>query len=93
MFECCQDCGHEDHSEICNGITRNKKCPCKIFIAQQFNSFGEVYREYEKLLFQYEKDSRKKPNSTKESRKNTRQVLCINSKIRILKKWLDENRK
>lgn len=55
MFECCKNCGHNFHLELCNETTHKKNCPCKKYILEKFNSFNEVYLEYEKLLFLYEK--------------------------------------
>lgn len=91
MLECCKNCGHNSHLEICDEITHKKKCPCKKYILERFNNFNEVFQEYEKLLFQYEKIVKKRPDTPKESVKYIRHILCINSKTRILKKWIDEN--
>lgn len=93
MLEFCKDCGHSFHLEICDEITHNKKCPCQKYILEIFDNFDEVYREYERLLFQYEKVAKKRLDVPKKSIRNIRHILCINSKTRILKKWIDENRK
>ena len=93
MFECCQNCGHQSHLETCEQKTHKKNCPCKVFILQQFFSFNEIYQEYEKLLFQYEQETKKPTTTPSQHREIIKKILCINSKTRILKKWLDENRK
>lgn len=92
MFECCNNCGHRNHQEICFEITFNKKCPCVEYIPQIFNSFDEVYQEYEKLLFILEKDKSMHSNP-KKLRKHIHQRISMSSKIRILKKWIDKNKK
>jgi len=91
MFECCKNCGHNFHLEFCNEITHKKKCPCQKYILEKFNNFNEIYQEYEQLLFQYEKFAKKRIYVPKKSIQNRRRILCINSKTRILKKWMDEH--
>lgn len=39
------------------------------------------------------KNSKKRLDVSKKNLRNTRYILCINSKTRILKKWMDENEK
>jgi len=93
MFECCKNCGHNTHSEICNEITFNQKCPCKIFKLEKFTSFEEINLEHDRLLSQSEKYNSKNFDKGIERIKFMRQRAGMTSKIRILKKWMDENRK
>jgi len=90
MFECCKICGHGPHIQTCFEVTFDKKCPCKKFILEKFETFDQVYREYERLLFKYEKD-RFNPllDEPETLQKRIRYGLCDNSKIRILKQWMN----
>lgn len=90
LLECCKNCGHSFHQDICGETTFRKKCPCKTYVLEKFSSLDEIYQEYERLIFQYEKVSKKRITIPKESIKNIRNILCINSKTRILKKWMDD---
>ena len=92
MFKCCKNCGHETHSEICYSVTFKHKCTCKIYELQKFADFDEIYQEYERLLFESEKHNRADFEGI-ERIKFLRQRACMTSKIRILKKWIDDNKK
>lgn len=81
------------HSEICNEITFNHECHCKVFKLERFTSFEEINLEHDKLLSQTEKYKSKNFDNGTERRKFMRQKAGMTSKIRILKKWMDDNRK
>jgi hypothetical protein len=81
------------HSEICNELTFNQKCPCKIYELEKLISFEEINLEHDRLLSQSEKYKSKDFDKGTERIKFMRQRAGMTSKIRILKKWMDDNRK